>query len=638
MLRDRVNNVWRQIMKNRTLLSGWAELAVGLVAAGILVEDTRAQTSATWTAGTGSWSAPGNWSTTPVVPNNGQAGAGDTYNVTLNTNGTVTQDLAGGVTVNGFTQSRGTFAGGNLAVLSSLSIGESNFATVGGTGTLTLEAGATGLVQFASITRPFVNKGTLEWGSTSAGGGFTNTAGGIVNVTGDGSLDVQSTMTNEGLINLNGFGTTFANSWVNSGTINLINSGGVFLQGSTTTTGTYNVGTGSRLIVSSGTYAFTPTSTISGPGRVEFQNGAMVVGGAYNAAATSVISGATVTFNGVDKTLANLEYGGGMINGSANLNFTGNLSIGAGSTLGGSGTARLMPGATGVMSSIVGTITLNRAFFNAGNLTIGTATFAGSGTITNETGGVVTVNHDVSRTIGVDFVNRGNFERMGGPATTTFSAAASFTNEGNVKVTDGTLVFGGGYTQTAGTLLLAGGSVTGNLAISGGSLAGSGPITGNVSVTSGAISPGSSAGTLTVNGNLTLGGDADLVFEIGGLGALSDALVINGTVPLSLETSDLVLQLINAFLPAASDTFAIMDTQAAITGLFANVSNGQRLEVAGGIGSFQVNYGVGSAFDPDKVVLSNFVAIPEPGTLGLIIGGLGLVLAVRRMSGRHSRQ
>jgi hypothetical protein len=157
-------------------------------------------------------------------------------------------------------------------------------------------------------------------------------------------------------------------------------------------------------------------------------------------------------------------------------------------------------------------------------------------------------------------------------------------------------------------------------------------------VTSGAISPGSSAGSLTVNGNLALGGDADLLFEIGGLGGLSDTLIVNGTVPLSLETSDLVLQLINAFLPTASDTFVVMDTQAAITGLFANVSNGQRLDVAGGFGSFQVNYGAGSAFDPDKVVLSNFVAIPEPGTLGSIIGGLGLVLAVRRMNGQYSRQ
>lgn len=635
-------------MKNRTFLSGLLDLgfgcrvlAGGIVATGMLLEDTRAQTAATWTAGTGSWSAAGNWSTNPTVPNNGQPGGGDTYNVTLGTNGTVTQDLAGGVTLSGFTQNRGTLSGGNITVLSSLSIGENDFSTVGGTGTLTLEASATGLIQFASITRPVVNKGTLNWGSASSSGAFTNAASGIVNVVDQGSLDLQGPMTNAGVINMNGNGSTFATTaWNNSGTINLINVGGLRMQSGTTTTGTYNVGAGSRLQVTSGTFSFTETSTISGAGDVEFENSTVTISGAYSSGRTSVITGATVTFAGAaDKTLSNLDFGGGTINGAANLNLTGNLSIGAGSNLSGSGTARLMPGATGSMASTVGTITLSRQFFNAGNLTMGTATFAGSGSITNEVGGVVTVDQDVSRTIGVDFVNRGNFERKGGAsATTTFSAAASFTNEGRVTVTDGTLVFGGGYTQTAGTLLLAGGSVTGALSISGGSLEGSGPITGNVTVTSGAISPGSSAGTLTVNGNLALGGDADLVFEIGGLGALSDALIVNGTVPISLETSDLVLQLINAFLPTASDTFVVMDTQAAITGLFANVSNGQRLEVAGGIGSFQVNYGAGSAFDADKVVLSNFVAIPEPGTLGLIFGGLGFVLAVRRVSGQHSKQ
>lgn len=605
-------------------------VAGGIVASGIFLDDTKAQTAATWTAGTGSWSAPGNWSTNPVVPNNGQPGTGDTYNVTLGTNGTVTQDFAGGVIVNGYTQSRGTLSGGDITVLSTLNIGQSNSATVGGTGTLTLEEGGAGFIGFANFTRRFINKGTLSWDAGTTSSTFINTATGIINVT--GSIDPLSTFTNEGVINLNGFGTTFATTpWNNSGTINIINVGGVLLQSPTTTTGTYNVGAGSRLRVTGGTFSFTGTSTISGAGDVEFENSTTTISGAYSSGRTSLVTGATVTFAGVaDKTLTNLDFGGGTINGSANLNFNGNLLIGAGSILGGSGTARLMPGATGVMSSTVGTITLNRPISNAGNLTMGTATFAGSGTITNEPGGVVTVNHDVSRTIGVDFVNRGNFERMGGSATTTFSAVASFTNEGNVKVTDGTLTFGGGYTQTAGTLLLAGGSVTGDLAISGGSLAGSGPITGNVIMTSGSISPGTSAGTLTVNGNLILGGDSDLVFEIGGLGALTDALIVNGTVPLSLATSDLVLQLINAYLPTASDTFTIMDTQAAITGLFANVSNGQRLDVAGGIGSFQVNYGEGSAFDPDKVVLSNFVAIPEPGSFALVVAGLGAIALLRK--------
>ena len=51
--------------------------------------------------------------------------------------------------------------------------------------------------------------------------------------------------------------------------------------------------------------------------------------------------------------------------------------------------------------------------------------------------------------------------------------------------------------------------------------------------------------------------------------------------------------------------------------------------VAGGAGSFLVTYGAGSA-SPDRVILSQFTAVPEPSEWALLaLGGGILYLAVR---------
>ena len=50
-----------------------------------------------------------------------------------------------------------------------------------------------------------------------------------------------------------------------------------------------------------------------------------------------------------------------------------------------------------------------------------------------------------------------------------------------------------------------------------------------------------------------------------------------------------------------------------------------------GIGSFQVNYGLGSAFDANSLVLSNFSPIPEPSTYLLLgLGAVAIAFRLRR--------
>jgi hypothetical protein len=191
----------------------------------------------------------------------------------------------------------------------------------------------------------------------------------------------------------------------------------------------------------------------------------------------------------------------------------------------------------------------------------------------------------------------------------------------------------GGYAQTAGvTQLTDPGSaltVLAGLTLSGGSLKGNGVVNGNVNNSAGTISPGNSPGMLTINGKLGMGSGAVFQAEIGGTGQGTqyDFLSDNGVTTLG---GALQILLVDGFTPTGSQTFTILSDTGALTGVFSNVASGGRILAGSGPSSFQVNYGPGSAFGSNNVVLSNFTAVPEPGTL-VLVGAAALTgLNVRR--------
>jgi hypothetical protein len=63
--------------------------------------------------------------------------------------------------------------------------------------------------------------------------------------------------------------------------------------------------------------------------------------------------------------------------------------------------------------------------------------------------------------------------------------------------------------------------------------------------------------------------------------------------------------------------------------MFDNVANGARLTTADGLASFQVNYGAGSPYGANNLVLSDPHAVPEPATL-MLLAGAAAVLGVFR--------
>ena len=113
--------------------------------------------------------------------------------------------------------------------------------------------------------------------------------------------------------------------------------------------------------------------------------------------------------------------------------------------------------------------------------------------------------------------------------------------------------------------------------------------------------------------------------EIGGLiqGAQYDYLAIGGMVTLD---GTLELGMLNGFQLQLdpSQTFTLLTSQD-LSGVFDNVASGARLTTADGTASFQVNYGAGSPYGADNVVLSDPQAVPEPASRLLFAGGAMIV-------------
>jgi PEP-CTERM motif-containing protein len=226
------------------------------------------------------------------------------------------------------------------------------------------------------------------------------------------------------------------------------------------------------------------------------------------------------------------------------------------------------------------------------------------------------------------------------------NVATSVANLGSLVIQKGaTLMLNGTFDQPAapptqgGTTLLNGGTITSAHALTFGqntTLTGSGTINGDVA--SGAtISPGASAGTLVINGNVSLLDGSKLVMEIGGLTQETqyDHLAVGGMVTLD---GTLELHMLNGFQLQLdpSQTFTLLTSKDILSGAFDNVANGARLTTADGLASFQVNYGTGSSYGANNLVLSDPQAVPEPASLMLLAGG-AVIFGCARFHKRQRR-
>jgi hypothetical protein len=98
---------------------------------------------------------------------------------------------------------------------------------------------------------------------------------------------------------------------------------------------------------------------------------------------------------------------------------------------------------------------------------------------------------------------------------------------------------------------------------------------------------------------------ATMDIEIGGVTPITehDQVYVDGGAALN---GTLRLGVLNNFQPQPGQTFTILESPNGISGAFSNVANGQRVADETGTHSFKVNYGPGSLFDPNQVVLSEY--------------------------------
>ncbi len=502
----------------------------------------------------------------------------------------------------------------------------------------------------------------------------------------NGTLTISGPVSSSNTVALNftGAGTLILSSGANSytgGTI--IGSGGTggvlqFASGALGTTG--------NITFSGGILRYAPGNTQDISARIVGSANAIAIDTNGNdvtfasALGSSNTGGLTKSGSGALTLSGNNSFSGGVNLTAGQLNINSATAIGTGAFVFGVNTTIDNTSGAAVTLTTNNAVTLNNFTFGGSNdLNFGT------GAVSLTTNRVVTLN-GVGRalTFGGQLQNTndvnnptltvngaGNTLVLGGlsltPSATTHGVV--FSGSGNLNITgaivdggtastlrytgSGTLTLGGTSSYTGLTTVISGtvlvnGVINGGVNVAGGTLGGgqgtnAGTIGGAVTVGSGAtLAPGLTTGILNT-GNLSLASGAAFKLELNGATAGSgyDRVGVTGAVSLD---GDLQLTLGVGFVPVNGETFTLLandGTADAINGIFASVNGagfgaGNTFTLTNNTGTynFQLFYsGEGGAISGGNDLVLQAV-VPEPGAVGLLTVGMGL-LGLRRRRSRN---
>ncbi len=488
------------------------------------------------------------------IQNNGQlSNLGGTAPVIMNS-GTVQQSMASGP------------AFINVAVVNSGTVQAT-------TGIFVLNVGTTSTGNYKATTvgatLQFGGSPAFNLSGTLSGAGTMNFQGGTENLTGNYNV-TGNTMVTGGTVNITAPGTiaTLGTVTISAGTLNLSSATSPVTIGSLTFSGPSALLDGSNNIVVSGSLTWTQGGLISGTGGTTVNAPIMITNG------PAALSGRALVANG------NTTIGAGgslfLASGAVWTNSTGfttsflssangvNQGAGAPSAFNNQGTLAANTGSTLFFAA---------ALNNTGlvNVQSGTLTLSGGGTCAPAANcsGSITMVSGTGITFSGGTYNLGGSLTGTGTTTVTVSSGATVnfaaSAAGITSLADeGTVTIAPGINLGIGTVTVGVGFP--NL------LSGFGSITGNVNVTNGTLHPGGSPGTLTVNGNLTMGASSLLTIDLGATG--NSELVVTGTPPTSgvatlagtLNVADF-----GGFVPSAGNSFVIVSAPA-VTGTFTSTN------------------------------------------------------------------
>jgi len=549
-----------------------------------------------------------------TIANNGTLDAvgNSAVGVTVNNSGQLATSgalsLAGGGTHTG---SFNVTTPGNLS-FSSGAHSVSGGGSIGGSGTLTFSGASATIGVPVNVGTMSVTAGTATLDANASAGAFTMNGGTLA---GSGTLTLSNggtwsggtmsgaaTTINQATLSIPASVTLNGRTLQNDGTLtvsgNVAGSGTIANNGTLDAAGDSAIGTAlnnsghiaaGALLSLGGNGAHSGTFTVTAPGAIDFSGGTQTISGSLAGTGMFRFSGAAATVSGTwsgmaievaggsvaldtNGTIPALTLSGGTLAGSGELTVSG-PSTWSGGTIAGSGALTFDSGATVTMS---GAVTLVRPLMNQGTINF---TAASNGM---HIAGVEVTNHgtiDIQSSQGITaaagtppFVNYGTLQKSSGSGVMMFAAPLS--NGGQVRIESGTMQFGGGYEQSAGTTAVLSGATlkTATLSLNGGALTGNGTVEGKVA-NNATVSPGASPGTLTINGNYVQSPNGVLKIQLDGPapGTEYDQLLVSGSVTLG-GTLDVTTG--NGFTPTPGNAFQIIAFGSRFPGSTFAVMNG----------------------------------------------------------------
>ena len=421
---------------------------------------------------------------------------------------------------------------------------------------------------------------TFSAASSIAGGGTVEFVGGTTTV--DGTLAASTLRVSSGIVNLN-TNTTAAN-------LEFVSTGGT-LQGAGAINVTSNLNWAAGTMTGAGITTVLSGATVSnGGGGDKFLGRTLVNQGTFNHTGPNFVFGVFAS------------PATGVINNSGVFNATAGVPLSRGQSqstshafnnsgafnLSGAGTTEITGiefTNSGTVNVLAGTLHLAGGFTNFGGSTLtggtyhvaGTLKFPGANIVTNAAS--IILDGATSQ-----IVNQGNVDALANFATNAATGSFSlqggrnlttpaFINAGNVTIAASSTfsTAAGNYTQTGGTTTLQGTlDPAGIVNIEGGTLAGTGTVQSDLT-NAGTVSPGTSPGSLRVEGVYTQTSAGTLNVEAAGStpGTGFDQLVVTGNAALGGTVN---VTRLGGFVPAGNDVLRIVSAAGSRTGEFATLN------------------------------------------------------------------